>query len=58
MACACAASGGGVQKPPQDPLTEREGGVATRSRAKTKRPPKFKVLLYNDDYTPMEFVLS
>ena len=22
------------------------------------RPPRFKVLLYNDDYTPMEFVVS
>jgi len=26
--------------------------------AKTKLPPMFKVLLLNDDYTPMEFVVA
>ena len=31
--------------------------VVTRTRAKTKRPPLYKVLLLNDDYTPMEFVV-
>ena len=46
------------QHPPQDPSREREGGVATRSRSKTARPQKYKVLLYNDDYTPMEFVVQ
>ncbi len=35
----------------------REGGVATRTRSRVRRPPRFKVLLYNDDYTPMEFVV-
>ena len=25
---------------------------------KVARPPRFKVLLYNDDYTPMEFVVG
>ncbi len=35
----------------------RERGVATETRPKTRRPPKFKVVLYNDDYTPMEFVV-
>ena len=58
MAGVRAASGGGSQQPPQDPSKQREGGVATRSRAKTARPPKYKVLLYNDDYTPMEFVVE
>ncbi len=33
-----------------------ETGVATRTRSKTERPPLYKVLLLNDDYTPMEFV--
>jgi ATP-dependent Clp protease adaptor protein ClpS len=32
-------------------------GVATKARAKTKRPSLYKVLLLNDDYTPMEFVV-
>jgi len=41
---------------------EEEGGgpgvgVATRARARTKRPSLYKVLLLNDDYTPMEFVV-
>ena len=34
-----------------------ERGVATREKPKVERPPRFKVLLYNDDYTPMEFVV-
>lgn len=32
-------------------------GVATKTVAKTKKPPLYKVLLLNDDYTPMEFVV-
>ena len=32
-------------------------GVVTETRAKTKRPPLYKVMLLNDDYTPMEFVV-
>ena len=38
----------------------REGDVATRTRPREKlaRPPRFKVVLYNDDYTPMEFVVQ
>lgn len=31
--------------------------VLTRTRAKTERPPLYKVMLLNDDYTPMEFVV-
>ncbi|MBW2715707.1 MAG: ATP-dependent Clp protease adaptor ClpS, partial [Deltaproteobacteria bacterium] len=37
---------------------QREGGVATQTRRKIARPERFKVLLYNDDYTPMEFVVK
>ena len=29
----------------------------TRTRPKTQRPSRYKVLLLNDDYTPMEFVV-
>ena len=32
-------------------------GVATKTRAATKKPSLYKVLLLNDDYTPMEFVV-
>lgn len=36
---------------------ESETGVLTKTKPKTKRPPRYKVLLLNDDYTPMEFVV-
>ncbi|MEE8438329.1 MAG: ATP-dependent Clp protease adapter ClpS [Micropepsaceae bacterium] len=32
-------------------------GVDTKVRPKTKKPSLYKVLLLNDDYTPMEFVI-
>ena len=32
-------------------------GVLTRTKTKTKKPSMYKVLLLNDDYTPMEFVV-
>lgn len=31
--------------------------MVTRTRPKTKKPSLYKVLLLNDDYTPMEFVV-
>jgi ATP-dependent Clp protease adaptor protein ClpS len=34
-----------------------KGDVVTKTRAKTQRPSLYKVLLLNDDYTPMEFVI-
>ena len=39
------------------PEDEGDFGVALDSRPKTKRPPFYKVLILNDDYTPMEFVI-
>jgi len=33
-------------------------GVATKTRSKTQKPSMYKVLLLNDDYTPMEFVVE
>ena len=36
---------------------DSEGSVVTKTRPKTQRPPLYKVLLLNDDYTPMEFVV-
>jgi len=32
-------------------------GVALDVKPKTKRPPMYKVLILNDDFTPMEFVV-
>ncbi|MEG8220324.1 ATP-dependent Clp protease adapter ClpS [Sphingomonas sp. HH69] len=32
-------------------------GIATRTRSRTKKPSLYKVLMLNDDYTPMEFVV-
>lgn len=32
-------------------------GVVVQSKPKTKKPSMYKVLMLNDDYTPMEFVV-
>jgi ATP-dependent Clp protease adaptor protein ClpS len=32
-------------------------GVVVKTRAKTRKPAMYKVLMLNDDYTPMEFVV-
>jgi len=45
-----------------DPGGDDDGGegqisIATRTRTKPKKPSQFKVLMLNDDYTPMEFVV-
>lgn len=40
---------------------KHEGGAATgvviKTRPKTKKPSMYKVLMLNDDFTPMEFVV-
>ena len=36
---------------------DRALGVATKTAPKTKKPALYRVLLLNDDYTPMEFVI-
>jgi ATP-dependent Clp protease adaptor protein ClpS len=40
-----------------DPDAGTVGQVVTRTREKTQKPSMYKVLLLNDDYTPMEFVV-
>ena len=40
--------------------TRRDGagtGVVIKSKPKTKKPDMYKVIMLNDDYTPMEFVV-
>ncbi len=36
---------------------DNDQGVAVKSRTKTKKPSMYRVLMLNDDYTPMEFVI-
>ncbi|MCR5871458.1 ATP-dependent Clp protease adapter ClpS [Sphingomonas sp. J344] len=43
--------------PDRDDEDGTNTGVATRTRAKTKKPTPYRVLMLNDDYTPMEFVV-
>ena len=37
---------------------DHQGRSATKTRDKVQRPPMFKVLLLNDDYTTMDFVVE
>ncbi|HHZ68256.1 MAG TPA: ATP-dependent Clp protease adapter ClpS [Alphaproteobacteria bacterium] len=43
--------------PYKDQDNVSDTGVVTRARPKTKKPSMYKVLMLNDDYTPMEFVV-
>lgn len=36
---------------------DQQIGVVVKTKPKTKKPSMYKVLLLNDDYTPMEFVV-
>ena len=36
---------------------DSDTSLLTKPKPKTKRPPLYKVLLLNDDFTPMEFVV-
>ena len=47
---------------PQGPIGPDGGddgglGIATKTRVRTKKPSMYRVLILNDDYTPMEFVV-
>lgn len=45
--------------PTNNPRREDDGDLAVApAKPKLKRPPLFKVVLLNDDYTPMEFVVE
>lgn len=41
----------------KDQGSDSDVGIATKTRTKPKKPSQYKVLLLNDDYTPMEFVV-
>ena len=41
-----------------EPKTHRQESVTTKDAIETKEPPLYKVLLHNDDYTTMEFVVE
>ena len=48
-----AGRGGGSSKRDDDGKTD----LVTKTKPKTKKPSLYKVLILNDDYTPMEFVV-
>lgn len=37
--------------------SEHDGAVITETQKRVKKPPLYKVLLHNDDFTTMEFVV-
>ena len=39
------------------PDGQSDGHIITQERPQTRTPPFFKVILLNDDYTPMDFVV-
>ena len=39
-------------------MQQKDDAVLEARKAKLKPPPMFKVMLLNDDYTPMEFVVA
>ena len=51
--------GASMATPPDRHDDDRGPGIAviTRPKAATKKPPLYRVLLLNDDFTPMEFVI-
>jgi ATP-dependent Clp protease adaptor protein ClpS len=40
-----------------DRFDDCDVGLALKTKPKTQRPPMYKIMLLNDDYTPMEFVI-
>ncbi len=47
-----------TKQPPRQDDGDTATGLAVKSKPKTKKPSMYKVLLLNDDYTPMEFVVQ
>lgn len=38
-------------------MPKQDSNISTKTKPATKKPPMYKVLLLNDDYTPMDFVV-
>ena len=47
-----------TERKQDDAGNEEEHGLALKTRPATKKPSLYRVLLLNDDYTPMEFVVE
>ena len=41
----------------KDKPEDTDGGLALAKRTQTKKPALYRVIMLNDDYTPMEFVV-
>lgn len=50
--------GGAKERMSDRPFEDEDLGVITESEKKLAPPPMYKVLLHNDDYTTMEFVVQ
>jgi ATP-dependent Clp protease adaptor protein ClpS len=46
-----------AEREPNDKETQGDTGVLEKTREKLEEPPLYKVMMFNDDYTPMEFVV-
>ncbi len=49
--------GAGSRSPARDSDNRTGTAIITKTKPRTKRPNLYRVLLLNDDYTPMEFVV-
>ena len=46
-----------IRSESEDNNNQTDGSVLTKVKPRTKKPSLYKVLMLNDDYTPMEFVI-
>ena len=46
------------ERNPADEIDQSQGLAVEEEKPKLKRPPLYQVVLINDDFTPMEFVVE